>query len=176
MKIIIARHGQTDHNKNNYCQGSIDTILNEEGIKQALLLQEKFKDLTIDLVISSPLKRALKTAELAMPNTEILKDDRIKERHLGEYEGVSSSTVSFEEYGHYYLNKADKGVEKIQDLYERVKSFFEELKNNHEDKNILIVTHGAVYNVIYYYIHGIPEDGILTFQYINNGQYVEYEI
>jgi broad specificity phosphatase PhoE len=176
MKVIIARHGQTDHNKNDFCQGSIDTVLNEEGIRQAELLKEKFQDINIDLVISSPLKRALKTAEIAVTHKEILVDERIKERHLGLYEGVSSKTVSFEEYGHYYLNTDRNGVEKIQDLYERVKSFFEELKNNHEDKTILVVTHGAVYNVIYYYIHGIPEDGILSFKYISNGEYVEYEI
>lgn len=176
MKIIIVRHGQTDHNKKKYCQGSIDTVLNEQGRKQALSLKEKFKDISIDLVISSPLKRAFETAQLAMPNTKVVTDNRIRERHLGEFEGISSAEISFEEYGHYYLNKEDNGVEKIQDFFERIKSFFEELKNKHYDKTILIVTHGAVYNVIYYYLNGIPKDGILTFQYIENGQYIEYEI
>lgn len=176
MKVIIVRHGQTDHNKNNYCQGSIDTILNEEGIKQAKELKEKFKNINIDAVFSSPLKRALETAKIAMPDKEILIDERIKERHLGLYEGAFSKTISFEEYGHYHLNKKDNGVEQIKDLYERISSFFNELKTNYENKTVLIVTHGAVYNVIYYYIHGIPEDGILTFKYINNGQYEEYEI
>ena len=176
MKVIIIRHGQTDHNKNNLCQGHIDTVLNEEGIKQSLQLKEKLKEINIDLVLSSPLQRAYKTAKLAVPDKEIIVDERLKERFLGQYEGVNSDSVSFEEYGHYYLNKDYKDVEKIQDLFERVKNLFEDLKEKYNNKTILLVTHGAVYNVIYYYLNGIPKNGILDFQHLENGQYIEYEI
>jgi broad specificity phosphatase PhoE len=176
MKLYIVRHGQTDHNKNNLRQGSIDTLLNEEGKKQSLLLQEEFKNKHVDVVLSSPLKRAHETASLVMPNHSIILDNRLSERSLGIYEGTLSSSSSFEHYGHYHLNSDEHGVERIKDLYTRVDSLFNELKEKYHDKTIMLVTHGAVYNVIYYYIHGIPEDGILTFQYLKNGEYIEYEI
>ena len=176
MKLYIVRHGQTDHNKKGLCQGSIDTVLNEEGQKQSIILNKEFQDKNIDIVIFSPLKRAKETATLIMPNHQIILDNRLSERSLGNYEGIESSTVSFDMYGHYHLNTGDNGVEKIKDLYARVDSLFRELKEKYHDENIMLVTHGAVYNVIYYYIHGIPEDGILTFQYLKNGEYIEYEI
>lgn len=176
MKIYIVRHGQTDHNKNNLRQGNIDTTLNEEGKKQALLLREEFINKKIDVVMSSPLKRAYETATLIMPNHNIVIDNRLSERSLGIYEGTLSSSSSFEQYGHFHLNSDENGVERIKDLYSRIDSLFNELKDKYHDKTIMLVTHGAVYNVIYYYIHGIPEDGILTFQYLKNGEYIEYEI
>ena len=58
MKIYTVRHGQTEWNKKGLYQGKTDVPLNEEGKKQAMLVKEKLKDKKIDLIISSPLKRA----------------------------------------------------------------------------------------------------------------------
>jgi len=63
-QIILVRHGKTEWNVEERFRGRIDIELNETGIKQAELLAEYLSDLKIDAIYSSPLKRALKTAEI----------------------------------------------------------------------------------------------------------------
>jgi len=63
-EIILARHGETEWNVEEVFRGRIDVELNETGIKQAELLAGYLSDLKIDAVYASPLKRALKTAEI----------------------------------------------------------------------------------------------------------------
>jgi len=64
IEIILARHGETEWNVEEVFRGRIDVELNETGIKQAELLAEYLSDLRIGAIYSSPLKRALKTAEI----------------------------------------------------------------------------------------------------------------
>ena len=63
-EIILARHGETEWNVEEVFRGRIDVELNETGIKQSELLAQYLSDLDIDAIYSSPLKRALKTAEM----------------------------------------------------------------------------------------------------------------
>ena len=63
-EIILVRHGETEWNVAEVFRGRIDIQLNKTGIKQAGLLAEYLSDLKIDAIYSSPLKRALKTAEI----------------------------------------------------------------------------------------------------------------
>ncbi len=176
MKLIIVRHGQTDHNKNKICQGAIDISLNEYGKNQALEVREILKDKQIDLVISSSLKRAQETAKIIAPNHDIILDDRIIERKLGIYEGKPTSSFLFHKYEDFHLNCCDDGVESIQTVYNRVKSILLELKEQYDDKTVLLITHASIFNVMHYYINGIPEDGICSFQFLANGKYIEEEI
>ncbi len=62
--IILARHGETEWNVAEVFRGRIDIELNQTGMKQAELLAEYLSDAEIDAIYSSPLKRALKTAEV----------------------------------------------------------------------------------------------------------------
>lgn len=64
MKILVVRHGLTDWNVERRIQGRTDVPLNQEGIKQAYVAKEKLKEEKIDLMVSSPLKRAKQTAEI----------------------------------------------------------------------------------------------------------------
>ena len=63
-EIILIRHGETEWNAGEIFRGRIDIELNETGIKQAELLAEYLGEVKIDAVYSSPLRRALKTAEM----------------------------------------------------------------------------------------------------------------
>jgi len=63
-EIILARHGETEWNVAEIFRGRIDIELNQTGIKQAELLAEYLSSLKLDAIYSSPLKRALKTAEI----------------------------------------------------------------------------------------------------------------
>ena len=63
-EIILARHGETEWNLTEVFRGRADVELNETGIKQAELLARYLSNIKIGTVYSSPLKRALKTAEM----------------------------------------------------------------------------------------------------------------
>ena len=63
-EIILVRHGETEWNVEEVFRGRIDIELNETGIKQAELLAEYLSHIKIDAIYSSPLRRALKTAEM----------------------------------------------------------------------------------------------------------------
>jgi broad specificity phosphatase PhoE len=63
-EIILIRHGETEWNVGEIFRGRIDIELNETGLKQAELLAEYLGEVKIDAIYSSPLRRALKTAEM----------------------------------------------------------------------------------------------------------------
>lgn len=91
LKVYLLRHGLTDWNKLRRVQGSSDIPLNEEGRRVARLTAEGMRDMPIDLVYSSPLKRARETAEIicAGRDVPIVFDERIREIGFGEFEGVT---------------------------------------------------------------------------------------
>ena len=62
--IILARHGETEWNVEEVFRGRIDVELNETGLRQAELLAEHLSNIKIDAIYSSPLRRALRTAEV----------------------------------------------------------------------------------------------------------------
>ena len=157
MKLYIVRHGQTDWNAKGLMQGNTDTTLNQIGRKQAERIREELKDIPIDICISSPLGRAYETASIICNDrVPLLIDKRLEERDLGEYEGKEPYDVRF--YWDYTLNSSSKGVESVQDLLQRVSSFYEELKSKYKDSNVLLVTHGAVVRALHFIITGYNED------------------
>ena len=89
--FFIFRHGETDYNLEKRWQGQgVDTDLNETGIKQAEFLAEKLKDLGIEKIYSSPLKRAVQTANIVNKtlNSSIELIPELTEGSLGLCEGM----------------------------------------------------------------------------------------
>ena len=89
MILYVVRHGKTAWNLEHRCQGISDIPLIEEGREKAKELSSLVKTLDIDVVISSPLKRALETAKLLTNNEMPINiDDRLIERDWGMNEGM----------------------------------------------------------------------------------------
>lgn len=64
MRLYLVRHGQTDMNKRNMFYGWTDADINETGIQQAEMLRQYFRQIPIDAIYSSDLRRAAHTAEI----------------------------------------------------------------------------------------------------------------
>jgi probable phosphoglycerate mutase len=91
-EIVLIRHGQTEWSANGRHTSYTDLDLTEEGVRQARLAGERLSGRTFAAVLSSPRKRALRTAELAaLAVTETTED--LAEWNYGEYEGVTSATI-----------------------------------------------------------------------------------
>ena len=175
MKIYVTRHGQTDWNVQGKTQGRADIELNEVGIKQAKQTKEELKNIDIDLIICSPLKRAKKTAEIINEgrNIPIIFDDQIIERNFGEFEGEK---IKFDEFWDYNAHPRCQRAETIQEIISRISNFLDKIKEEYKDKNVLLVTHGGVSIAINCYFKGIPEDGKLINYCLHNCEVQEFEI
>ncbi|MET1256203.1 histidine phosphatase family protein [Aliikangiella maris] len=100
MKIILARHGETQWNKLKKLQGRLDSPLTDEGILQAHSLAEKLKTAQVKLIISSPLKRAEHTAQICekVLNVERQLDAQLVERDFGLWQAEYFSELKSEKY------------------------------------------------------------------------------
>ena len=147
MRIILARHGETDYNKNEKVQGHSDIPLNEEGIRQGKEAGKKLEGHEIDVAYSSTLERAFDTARYMLDNSNsennknisVIKDKRLIEKSYGGYEGVS-----FAEYGAGLKAGETRGMELDTEAADRVEEFFKEKYSENPDKTILAVCHGGL--------------------------------
>lgn len=156
MKLYIVRHGKTDWNVLGKIQGCTDIPLNKIGEKQAKLIKEKIKE-KVDVCFTSPLKRAISTAEI-LTDVKPTIDERLIERKMGEFEGQSIMVYDSKKYWDYNGNYTDHGVEAVQDLLKRANDFLEEIKQKYNDKTVLVVSHGATIRALHYCITSFSED------------------
>lgn len=159
QSFLFIRHGETDWNRANRLQGHTDIPLNQTGMEQAMQAAEQLvagqrSGRVIDMIVSSPMQRALKTAEiiserLALP---IHTDAGLMERCFGVYEGASQQDVP-EQYrvqDDLWATQMPEGAESHRVLYDRAAQAMHGWIDTHADKTILFVSHGAVFSVLHY--------------------------
>lgn len=149
MKIYFIRHCSTNANKKNIWQGTSDIEPSIEGLEELKALKKEVKNIKFDIVFSSPLKRALITANTILDsNSKLVVTSEIIERNFGELELKEVQPGQKELLSNLKLNTdLGMGVEKINDMYiNRVKPFLLKLKNEYKnsDKKIAIVSHSWV--------------------------------
>jgi 2,3-bisphosphoglycerate-dependent phosphoglycerate mutase len=161
--LILLRHGQSQWNLENRFTGWEDVPLTAKGVAEAKLAGQLMKNnnISVDIIFSSILERANKTAEFAikeMNETSLWKDDklimtrdkRLNERDYGQLVGLNKEETAKkfgEEQVHTWRRSYDispPGGESLENVVERVQPYFEqyiepEIKN---EKNVLIVAHG----------------------------------
>ena len=154
-RIYIIRHGQTEMNSRKLLQGRTDLPLNTEGVVQASKTAEILNNMGIffDRVFSSPLVRAVYTAELLSPGTEIEIDDRLIEMDYGPFEGMdlyspAPEVMSF--FRDFTRNPAPEGMEPLDSVVARTGDFIESLRKT--EGNILISTHAIAMKGILEYL------------------------
>lgn len=172
MNIYIVRHGETDWNTKLKLQGRSDIPLNEKGLEQARLTGQGLKQAGIefDRVYSSPLQRAVKTAELisGFDSSQIIKENRIIEFSFGKAEGSTpeerQTNPDFAPIKDFFNNppvyKPAQGAESFEEVFDRTSRFWEEeirtLSSSSRFKNILAVTHGGTLQTLLMHIDGRP--------------------
>lgn len=149
MNLYFIRHGESTANRDRVFAGHWDVELTDLGEEQAIKAarQAKFDGIQIDIIISSPLKRAYRTAELIALELGILPDqiitsDYAKEKSGGKKtEGVSYSALDdmTEEQLADFFSDGEAG-ESV--MWRACKLF--ELVKNYGNKNILVVAHAGI--------------------------------
>lgn len=167
MKLYMVRHGETDRNKENRVLGRSDFPLNEAGLKQAAAAGEGLKEIVFDAVYSSPMKRALQTAEGIMEHSahpvSIVPEDALIEQDFGIFEGVPRDDETYQSEKHLYFKPFEDG-ESFLDVAARVYRFLDHLKETPQAQgNILLVTHGGICRVIENYFHGMNNEDFASY-------------
>ena len=147
--IYIIRHAQSIANENGLFGGITDYELSKKGLEQAVDLSYRLKDINIDRIYSSPLKRAIQTIEptARMMNKEIITIDELREINVGTWENVLRDELR-KKYPqeNIYIDKTEyycgmKGQEETLDVANRMFDTIKKLSIENNGKSILITSH-----------------------------------
>jgi probable phosphoglycerate mutase len=162
--LFTVRHGLTELNRDKRVGGRYDAPLIEEGRRQAREANGSFDGTHFDVVISSPLSRALETAEIiaGVRREEIVVEDGCTERSFGEMEGLTPTQVRerlpqvrYVRIGHVDYSLNPPGGETFEQLHERARRFLERTLELHGGKRILLFGHENFLQQLHGVIHGL---------------------
>ena len=148
-KVIMVRHGETEWNVLCKFLGSVDLPLNEKGRRQAGYAKEALKDTPIDVIYSSPMKRAYETGEIIRGERplDIRVDEGLREIGCGKWEGLDGKEVEERWPGQIELwgNRPEEcrieGGDTFQQVADRIVEAFFRIVNENRGKTILITSH-----------------------------------
>ena len=141
MKLLLIRHGETDWNKEKRIQGREDIPLNETGILQAINCGKALEGTEFAAIISSPLGRARKTAEIikeAVGIKELVIDEDLIERDFDRISGMTyKERREFDASGQIDNRETREAMleRMLRSILKHTKEFY--------DKDIIFVSHGA---------------------------------
>jgi 2,3-bisphosphoglycerate-dependent phosphoglycerate mutase len=145
------RHGQAENNVSRTLVGRhIESHLTEQGRQQVIDAAKQLKSIPIDKIYASPVIRTMETAQIVCENLgmEYEIDERLYEIELGKLVGMNYEEVTTK-YGDLFLRFYAEhdpvlvrfGVEPFAAVKQRVKSLLDDALKNHEDSNVLLITH-----------------------------------
>lgn len=184
MKLYIVRHGETDWNLDNKIQGQTDTVLNDNGRKQAEELADRVsRELGgIKRIYTSRQRRALETAQIIGRKLSVFPvvHQGLEEISMGEWEGYTWKQVKevfSEEYKVWHQNRRyqvpPKG-ESYQQLLDRLLPALDDIIRK-EGQDILLVTHSAVIMTLMSYVYDTPFEDMAKNYKTGNATIVELD-
>jgi broad specificity phosphatase PhoE len=149
--LLLARHGETDWNRELRIQGSSDIELNDLGRRQAQQLAQELTDVDLDAIYASDLSRAHATAAAvaATHGLEVALDARLRERSFGSWEGLTREDIAELPPGSRHDGETD------EDVRERVLAAVREIAAAHPGEQVLIVSHGGALNSLWHHALGV---------------------
>ena len=91
--VTLFRHGETEWSRSGQHTSITDLPLTEKGRAEALQLQPLYSGGNFSLILSSPRRRALETAELAGAGKDVEEDADLAEWYYGDYEGLTTAQI-----------------------------------------------------------------------------------
>ncbi len=149
--LFTLRHGVTELNRDQRVSGqTLDVPLLPEGTRQAEEARDRFAGTPVDVVISSPLARAIRTAEIVtgFPRQGMEIDPLCIERGFGLMEGLTRAQVQsrfpevqYLQIGNIGYSLNPPGGEPFDALHDRARRFLERTLERHRGRRILISSH-----------------------------------
>lgn len=147
-KIYLARHGETLWNKTQRLQGQLDSELTPCGEKQSLEVANKLATKNINIIISSPLGRAVESALICQQQLNIPHQisANLMERNLGIWQGREVKVLQrLPEYSELLNQVTSLNIENAESALacgQRIFNALKQLATEHIEKNLLIIFHG----------------------------------
>jgi broad specificity phosphatase PhoE len=161
-ELWLVRHGETEWSKARRHTGLTDVPLTEKGAREAEVLGRQLRDVHFDLVLTSPLSRAMRTAEIAGFEGYETSEDLV-EFDYGSYEGVSSADITRERPGWNLWRDGCPDGETPAQVAARVDRVLQRVLQ--VSGRILIVGHGHTSRILAARFLGLPGEagGLLAF-------------
>jgi len=166
-KYILMRHGETKYqaNKSNVLYSQEDQLslsITKRAKEEIKKTAKKFKG--IDLIFASDYYRTRQTANIVSKEIglSVVFDKRLRDTNFGIFSGKPNT-----EYKEYFSSKLQRfskrppGGNSWKDIKKKVVDFIKEIDKKHEDKTILIVSHGDPLCFLAGYIKGLTEKQLL---------------
>jgi len=175
QRLLLARHGETDWNRQTRFQGGIDVPLNDNGRQQSHKAAELLKDVPIDFAVSSPMLRPKETAQIILkyhPSVELELKDGLREISHGLWEGKLEVEIEQAYPGelHRWRQEPDKvqmpAGENLQQVCERSVAAWQSILASVENqiKTGLVVAHDATNKVLLCHILGLELEHFWNFR------------
>lgn len=187
LKLYIVRHGETEWNVIKRFQGQLNTPLTEKGIKKLKETGKNLENVLFEEVYTSELERTVNSAEIILNENrgyknkkmELKKLAELNEAYFGVWQGLKYEEVFLkypEEANNYFYNvknyKAENvKAENLKDALERFLRGINKILDNHKSGNILIVTHGTVFETFINYVENSSIFDIDERTLMGNGDY-----
>ena len=148
--IIFLRHAQAENNTKKILAGRTPGInLTDDGKKQAEQAGKMLESLNVSAIYSSPIDRAIQTAEVASKhcNIEYKTDDRLIELDMGQFTLMPYQEI-FSKHGNVFLKfysgseeVSENGVETFAQVKKRVDEMVDFVITKHKNENVVLITH-----------------------------------
>ena len=181
--IILIRHGETDWNVEGRYQGQADPPLNHRGIEQARLLAKKLEENGIDLMYSSPLKRAQQTANIICNALKVPLnlEPGLMEINQGDWQTRLRSEIEelypevFSKWETEPWNVTPPNGEHLTQVQTRVNAAVANIIGNHPHQKVGVVTHRIPIALIKLQYQDLEPDIVRTI-HLPNTYYEEINI
>lgn len=160
MRLLLARHGETDYNRQWRYQGRTDLELSQVGQRQVERLRRRLSRESIDVIYTSNLKRAAETAGTIARGRDlrVVPRENLAEIDFGRFEGMTYDEIveSYPDWQPSDYNFTAYGGESLEQLSQRIRAFAKELRSdNPTDTDILIIAHSGSLRVLLCVLLGI---------------------
>lgn len=174
-QLILIRHSESVWNLEGKFQGHRDSPLTKTGIAQARAVAQRLSSVSFAALYSSDLGRAHNTSKIIAESCSChtIVDERLRERNLGIFEGLSREelqSVYPDEYRSYKNAGPDYVIpngESARQRFARIVQCLEELAEKHYGETIVVVSHGGVLESLFRHAVGIPLEAERNFKLLN---------
>lgn len=177
IEIIIIRHGETAWNAADIFRGRVNIGLSENGLKQAELLADYLSQRKIKAIYSSPLPRAIQTAEVVARRQRLNAQTmhELTDLDFGEWEGVSRQEVKikYKQIYDVWLERPDlakiPGGESLAEARKRALSALEKIMVQNKEGTVVIITHRVITKVLACALLGLDDSHFWNIEQDNCG-------
>jgi len=164
-RIVLVRHGRTEWNKGEIFRGTADIPLDEQGRKEAACARDWLKEATFDAAYSSPLGRAVETAEIILEphGLEVRKHEGLTDLNYGEWQGKPNEEVKkmypalYQQWREAPHTVVFPGGEGLGAVRERSLAAVEEVVTQHAGATVLLAAHRVVNKVLIAALLGLDD-------------------